>query len=307
LKSSGLESPSTSPRPRTPSSRGLIATPRTRPHKSFPRGCMGAPSTNPTLGNLIINAFDRICTSTLLSFRAFRRSAGVSSIIWLFVFFVPSAKRFVADWGSLLISPESLDTKVIIAELIMGMLITVWSDYFSLLFVRKYLSLARIYPIRGSVISSIVGLLVVAMNFTLFLSVTEIIISLLNPPGTFVTRTVLIVPKIVPRLFTIMAPALIIHLWLPLFALSTLLARLVFWIFRAVYRKQLDLKTLVCTRGPNFLLSRLEARLVDPGPHQFDDFFPSHVANDELFDLQSQIVIKRYRCATKRLAVQRVN
>jgi hypothetical protein len=40
---------------------------------------------------------------------------------------------------------------------------------------------------------------------------------------------------------------------------------------------------------------------VDPGPHQFDDFFPSHVANDELFDFQSQIVIKRYRRATKRL------
>jgi hypothetical protein len=72
---------------------------------------------------------------------------------------------------------------------------------------------------------------------------------------------------------------------------------------RCVYRKQLDLETMVATRGPNFLLSRLEARLVDPGPHQFDDFFPSHVANDELFDLQSQIVIKRYRCATKRLPV----
>jgi hypothetical protein len=72
---------------------------------------------------------------------------------------------------------------------------------------------------------------------------------------------------------------------------------------RCVYRKQLDLETLVCTRGPNFPLSRLESRLVDPGPHQCDDFCPSHVANDELFDLQSQIVIKRYRCATTRLAV----
>ena len=27
---------------------------------------------------------------------------------------------------------------------------------------------------------------------------------------------------------------------------------------RCVYRKQLDLETLVCTRGPNFPLSRLE-------------------------------------------------
>jgi len=54
---------------------------------------------------------------------------------------------------------------------------------------------------------------------------------------------------------------------------------------KCVYRKQLDLDTLVCTRGPNFPISRLEARLLDPGPHQCDDFCPSHVANDELFDV----------------------
>ena len=31
-----------------------------------------------------------------------------------------------------------------------------------------------------------------------------------------------------------------------------------------VYRKQLDVDTLVCTRGPNFPLSRLESRLMCP-------------------------------------------
>ena len=31
---------------------------------------------------------------------------------------------------------------------------------------------------------------------------------------------------------------------------------------RCVYRKLLDLETLVCMRGPNFPLSRLEARLM---------------------------------------------
>jgi hypothetical protein len=31
-----------------------------------------------------------------------------------------------------------------------------------------------------------------------------------------------------------------------------------------VYRKQLDLDTLVCTRGPNFPLARLESRLMCP-------------------------------------------
>jgi hypothetical protein len=33
---------------------------------------------------------------------------------------------------------------------------------------------------------------------------------------------------------------------------------------RRVYRKQLDLETLVSTRGPNFSLSRLESRLMCP-------------------------------------------
>jgi hypothetical protein len=33
---------------------------------------------------------------------------------------------------------------------------------------------------------------------------------------------------------------------------------------RRIYRKQLDLDTLVCTRGPNFPLSRLESRLMCP-------------------------------------------
>ena len=35
---------------------------------------------------------------------------------------------------------------------------------------------------------------------------------------------------------------------------------------RCVYRKQLDLETLVCTRGPNFPLSRLEKPIYGSGP-----------------------------------------
>ena len=49
----------------------------------------GRSQNKPDLGNLIINAFDRIYTSPLLRFRAFRRSAAISSVIWLLVFFVP--------------------------------------------------------------------------------------------------------------------------------------------------------------------------------------------------------------------------
>src|ERR1700733_15234737 len=48
----------------------------------------GRSQHKPDLGNLIINAFDRIYTSPLLSFRAFRRSAFVSSINWSVIYVV---------------------------------------------------------------------------------------------------------------------------------------------------------------------------------------------------------------------------
>ena len=61
--------------------------------------------------------------------------------------------------------------------------------------------------------------------------------------------------------------------------------------------------------APGVELPAFTARdgLVDPGPHQCGDFCPSRIGNDELFDLQRQIVIKRYRCATARLPVYRIN
>jgi hypothetical protein len=205
----------------------------------------GRSQHRPDLGNLIINAFDRIYTSPLLRFRAFRRSATISSIIWLIVvYFAPSFKRFITDWNSLLVSlvsPESLGIWVIMSELIMAMLITVWSDYFSLLFVRRYLSLARIYPIKASIMSPMVGLLLVVLNFIFFLSVTEIIISLFDQPKS-ISADLLIISRIIPPLATVMAPALIVHLWLPLFALSSLAVKMVFLIFRAVEWAQWFLK-----------------------------------------------------------------
>jgi hypothetical protein len=62
----------------------------------------GRSHNKPDLGNLIINAFERIYTSPLLSFRAFRRSAAISAIIWLLVFFVPWLVDLAKHWSDLL-------------------------------------------------------------------------------------------------------------------------------------------------------------------------------------------------------------
>jgi hypothetical protein len=47
----------------------------------------GRSQHKPDLGNLIINAFDRIYTSPLLRFKAFRRSALISMTAWVFTYF----------------------------------------------------------------------------------------------------------------------------------------------------------------------------------------------------------------------------
>ena len=49
----------------------------------------GRSQHKPDLGNLIITIFDRIYTSPLLSLRAFRRSAAISTVSWLLIYFVP--------------------------------------------------------------------------------------------------------------------------------------------------------------------------------------------------------------------------
>jgi hypothetical protein len=142
----------------------------------------GRSHNKPDLGNLIINAFDRVYTSPLLSFRAFRRSVAISSIIAIMV-------------------------------------------------------------------SSIVGLSVVLASFSTFLALSVIAAHWLVPafaknlPVTIADFFNLFeFALLTPWFVEIMRPAFIIHLWLPLFALSSVIARLVFWIFRAVEWAQWFLK-----------------------------------------------------------------
>jgi hypothetical protein len=197
------------------------------------------------LGNLIINAFDRIYTSPLLSFRAFRRSAAISSIIWLLLYFVPWAGRLYALRQY---NPIPFDLPMLLQGLILSLFNIVLADYVSLLFVRKFLTLARMYPIRAGIASSMVGALVVVVSFIAFLYIGDIIVFFTNTwfrevmnwdIDVVVSALYLAFSNLFIRL---MSPALIIHLWLPLFVLSTLAVRLIYWIFRAVEWAQWFLK-----------------------------------------------------------------
>jgi len=95
----------------------------------------GHSHNKPDLGNLIINAFDQIYTSPLLSFQAFRRSAAISTIIWLIVFFGPSVgytvNYYIVHWNDLILGYPPSESIPILIALSLGLLfVTVLSDLF---------------------------------------------------------------------------------------------------------------------------------------------------------------------------------
>jgi hypothetical protein len=91
----------------------------------------GRSQHKPDLGNLIIKAFDRVYTSPLLRFRAFGRSATISSIIWLLVFFVPLFVRLFTYRNSLIGSTSS----------IISMLVPINFGDFAIIVITDYVSL----------------------------------------------------------------------------------------------------------------------------------------------------------------------
>jgi hypothetical protein len=69
----------------------------------------GRSANKPDLGNLIIYAIDRIYTSPLWSFRAFRRSAAISTIAWIVLFLMP----WLADNRTLLTGGDPLQLQFV--------------------------------------------------------------------------------------------------------------------------------------------------------------------------------------------------
>lgn len=107
----------------------------------------------------------------------------------------------------------------------------------------------------ASLLASIVGIIVIVLTYQilkyLFNSLSEVIAA--HPSAGTLQSAVAFISNIgdtdifgakvkVPFLYLMMAPAFVIHLWLPLFALSSLAVRLVFWSFRAVEWAQWFLK-----------------------------------------------------------------
>jgi hypothetical protein len=170
----------------------------------------GRSHNKPDLGNLIINTFDRIYTSPLLTFRAFRRSALIYTVMFVLIslsswWYVPHDELRLGDF---------------VLDVVCGLPLFIALYFCYLILVRRLLIISRDSPISFSI---------------RYLLSTVIAIVL----GAWLVRDISL-----PRVNVVIAVAtpLILQLWFPLFVLSSLVARLVFWIFRAVEWAQWFLK-----------------------------------------------------------------
>jgi hypothetical protein len=199
----------------------------------------GHSHNKPDLGNLIISAFDRIYTSPILRFRAFWRSATISAVIWAILIVAPFSVALAKLWND----QFSNHLGFVAGIPCILLFTTVISDYISLLFVRRFLKLAITHPIRASMISSIVGVVVVIASYLIIVSLFFTIshwlgvpIQNLNPLEAYE-----VLGSSTSSMYFFTA-AFIIHLWLPIFGLSLLIVQLVYWLFRAVEGAQGFLK-----------------------------------------------------------------
>jgi|ERR1700733_657393 len=201
----------------------------------------GRSHNKPDLGNLIIKAFDRLYTSPLLTFKAFRRSATISITIWVLAFLIPSSVRLFPLLRQFADSIGWIN--FVIPYLTLSIVILVMTDYGSLFFVRRFLNLARAHPMSASILSSIVGVIVVTISYIGSFEIVSLLMVLTaSQPGTTLAPFWTFLSSIAPFLFAIMPAAFIIHLWLPLFALASLAVKFIFLIFRAVEWAQWFLK-----------------------------------------------------------------
>ena len=227
----------------------------------------GRSRNKPDMGNILLRAFDGIYTSPLPTFKAFKRSSAISTIIVTLLVVMPAilaAIRILLSTRDLeelqnimdrMIPPALADYMVpavpVPIALIIFLLIIILSDYISLFPVRYFLSLAKTRPIFASLMSSAVGIVVVNVSyvyFAIFSLISMLFIAVIgNSPLHILEPPNLsdLTPNIVNDLAsitTIMRPAFVTHLWLPLFAISSLIVKLLYLILPAVEKAQWFLK-----------------------------------------------------------------
>jgi hypothetical protein len=169
------------------------------------------------VARLILYVFDRFYTSPLFGWRAFLRSAIVSTVATLLVGY----QLFPMTWYIVAKVPElgySIATQLVA---------NIFADYISLFLIRRWLVLAGQRPLLALTTAPLIGMVIVVAVY-LVRDVGGFSIQ----TGTFsfkyfiddLSEWITFIYNRRIR-FAYLVPALVVHLWLPLFALGVIVAK----------------------------------------------------------------------------------
>jgi hypothetical protein len=187
------------------------------------------PPDKETLANYALEVFDRIYSKPLWHLRAFCRSAVITTALCAVVWF--QSETF---------GPDIWMGKPDVILVLSSLAVNVGADYISLFLIRKLLTAAGRRPAVGLVISFIVGAIVVYIAWVLRAS--AYVFSTFDDPIDIINKYSVFGFPFLMALWELSAPALGVHLWLPLFALAIGLTQVCGWLFKAVGWMQWFLK-----------------------------------------------------------------
>jgi hypothetical protein len=188
------------------------------------------------VANAMVELFDRLYTTPLLGWRAFRRSALFTlcmSLIFLYEFSRISEEEligFLRSGGLVWIIPIS------------NLLVNILSDYGGLFIIKRFLILGGRRPIIASLLGPLVGITIVFLAFVI-MGVLLSMFNVLLPVEEFDIVERGLANVVIPVLKVLVNAAFVVHMWLPLFALCVILLRGLNYFRRAVGRTQWFLKS----------------------------------------------------------------
>jgi hypothetical protein len=183
----------------------------------------------------LLEIFDRIYTHPLWSKRAFRRSA-LLTIVASFVTF-PTMSRLAG-----MVPPKGpiLTTFELILFLVLSLSVNILTDYVSLFYVRRWLITAGDRPVLAFTLGALTAILIVTMGNLLRDIVAFAFFA--AKKGQFHAPPLDQLALVFAVTFIFSIPALIVFVWLPLFAMGILVARITGPLFRAAGKIQWFLK-----------------------------------------------------------------
>jgi hypothetical protein len=167
-----------------------------------------------SVGNAMVEVFDRVYTYPLWHWRPMLRSFLITLIVSIIIYYELDAFR---------------DLKQNYRYLALFVLANAVSDYISLFVVRRWLVMAGVRPLFALVSGAVVGILIVYVMYlgrTVILSILDIVEQGGIDSTYFESWWGFIRYGIQGEDIETVLPALVVHLWLPLLALSVLIIKI---------------------------------------------------------------------------------